>query len=402
MGLAFMDRNILPLFVDKVKADLHITDVQFSLLTGLAFTMFYALCGIPMGRLVDSKSRPKIVGVGAIIWAGATAMTGLGRTFTQVFLARMAVGLGESSVAPASQSMTTDMFLTGGKLARAMASVSIGVSIGTASALLLGGAIAKLIGDRTVHLPFYGGLHAWQVVFIILGIPGLILAPIMIFLVPDPPRRRVTLRSDGRRAGASYLALLRFIWAHKATVAFNMCGYAILAISTNAMQTWGPAHLIRNFHVREANLGLIMGLVQLVAAVTCQLVAGWWIDRRIAAGHPDGAMQLSRNAAALALLPMLAFPFAPSFALSLVLLLIAGPIASVGYATAAIAQTPLVPNQMRAQFSATFLVIANIMGNMISPVLVASVNTMVFHDPKKIGVSAAWSEGRRWSAPSSA
>ena len=111
MALAFMDRQILPLFVEQIRADLKISDVQFALLTGLAFSIFYGLCGVPIGRLVDSRSRPVILGVGLAVWSAATAATGLCRSFTQVFLARMAVGVGETTVSPASQSMATDLFL---------------------------------------------------------------------------------------------------------------------------------------------------------------------------------------------------------------------------------------------------------------------------------------------------
>ena len=184
MGFAFMDRAILPLFIEPVKADLHITDVQFSLLTGLAFALFFAICSIPIGRLIDSRPRPAILAIGMTVWSLATMLTGFGRSFLHVFIARMAVGVGESTVSPASQSMPTYLFL-GDKLARAKSTVSVGVGIGGASALVLGGGIAALVGrGASVHVPLFGELHTWQFVFLVLGLPGLALAPFLLFTVP--------------------------------------------------------------------------------------------------------------------------------------------------------------------------------------------------------------------------
>ena len=389
MAFAFMDRQILPLFIEPVRADLHITDVQFSLLTGLAFSIFYGLCGIPIGRLVDSRSRPVILGLGLTVWSAATVLTGFSRTFLQVFVARMAVGVGETAVSPASQSMATDLFFGRG-LARAISTVSLGVGIGSGAALLLGGALAKAIGPaRVVHLPLAGDLHPWQVVFIVLGLPGLLLAPIMLFTVRDPTRVRLATAGDGVAARPSYLAMLRFIVTHRATIAFNTIGYAAFTLATGATTQWAPAHFIRVFHAPIGTVGMTLGVCQMIGTTAGLLFAGWWIDRNLEAQRADGAMRFSMIMAALAFPAMVLFPFMPTLGLGIVMVVASSSLCGAGYATVAISAQQLLPNQMRAQFSATYLVFSNLIGGMLGPFLVASINTSLFHDPKRIGVSAA-------------
>jgi MFS family permease len=386
MALAFMDRQILPLFVEQIRADLKISDVQFALLTGLAFSIFYGLCGVPIGRLVDSRPRPVILGVGLAVWSAATAATGLCRSFAQVFVARMAVGVGETTVSPASQSMATDLFLGRG-LARAISTVSIGVGIGQGAALLLGGALAKAAG-KGVSLPIVGSLHPWQFAFLVLGLPGLVLAPIML-AVRDPKRLRLVADAAGAAARPTYVAMLRFIWTHRATVAFNALGYTVFTLATGALAQWAPAHFIRVFHAPVAVVGVRLGLMQMVGVTVGLLVAGWRIDRGLDEGRPDSAMRFSMTCAGLALPAMLAFPFMPTLNLGMLTAVIASSLCGAGYATAAVSSQQLMPNQMRAQYAATYLVFSNLIGGTLAPLAVAGLNGAVFHDPKRIGVAAA-------------
>ena len=107
---SFIDSQVITLLIEPIRADLQISDTQFSLLHGLAFAMLYAVAGIPIARMADRRSRPVIISVGIFVWSLATAMCGLAKSFVQLFLARMAVGVGEAALSPAAYSMITDSF----------------------------------------------------------------------------------------------------------------------------------------------------------------------------------------------------------------------------------------------------------------------------------------------------
>lgn len=389
MALAYMDRSVLPLFVEEIKADLLITDFQFSLLTGLAFTLFLSLSGIPVGMLLDRRSRAKIIAVGMFVWSLATSFTGLSKSFAHIFLARMALGVGESGVAPGVSSMVADMFI-GKKLARAMATISIGFVMGSGTAMIIGGALAGWFGhDSQTTLPLLGTFSAWQMVFLVLGIPGLLLAPVLFFFVEDPPRKRVLLDAQGEKAKSNYFELLRFIWAHRTTVSLKFGGYICLSLANSGLAAWMPAHMLRVFNVSVSKTGVALGLTQIVLSIAAVLFAALWVDRRLESGRLDAAPRMSRNALLCALVPLLAFSLMPTFVLSVVAVILAHTLMSTAYSIASTSNNMFAPNQYRAQYTVTFLLLASLIGGAGGPTVVALLNDALFADPKMIGRSAA-------------
>src|ERR1700730_14671964 len=164
-----IDRSILSLLVGPIKHDLGVTDTQMSLLLGMAFVSIYAFLGLPVARLSDVSSRRRIIGIGIAFWSAMTALSGVVHTYLQLFLARVGVGAGEASFAPATYSMLTDSFPKE-KLPRAMAVLSIGFTAGSGLALILGGWVIHLVtGVPPVTLPLVGTIHSWQLVFFAVG-----------------------------------------------------------------------------------------------------------------------------------------------------------------------------------------------------------------------------------------
>ena len=141
---SFVDRQILALMIEPIKRDLDLSDTQFSLLHGLAFSLFYAFMGIPIALLADRYSRPRIIAIGVAFWSLATAVCGLSRNFAQMFLARIGVGVGEAALSPATYSMLSDMFPRD-RLGRAVGVYSIGSFIGGGLAFLIGGYVINLL-----------------------------------------------------------------------------------------------------------------------------------------------------------------------------------------------------------------------------------------------------------------
>ena len=169
---SFVDRQILALMIEPIKHDLQLSDTQFSLLHGLAFSLFYAFMGMPIALLADRFSRPRIIAIGVAFWSLATAVCGLSRNFTQMFLARIGVGIGEAALSPATYSMLSDMFPRE-KLGRAVAIYSIGSFIGGGVAFLIGGYVIDLLKNLdSVTVPLLGSMRPWQVTFFLVGLPG--------------------------------------------------------------------------------------------------------------------------------------------------------------------------------------------------------------------------------------
>ena len=189
--LSFVDRMIFGLLITPIRAEFAINDTVFSLLYGLGFAFFYTVLGIPLGWAADRYNRRNLVVVGIAAWSLMTAACGLAKTFGQLALARIAVGVGEATLTPATYSMAGDSFPPH-KLGRALSVFIIGWPLGIGLALIIGGLVIRLVAETPVFvLPVIGELKSWQACFIIVGAPGLLIA-LLALALPEPVRRRPT------------------------------------------------------------------------------------------------------------------------------------------------------------------------------------------------------------------
>jgi MFS family permease len=186
--LNYLDRQILSILAEDVKRDLALSDAQLGFLYGTAFAVFYAVFGLPLGRLADTWTRTRLLTGGLGLWSAMTALSGLARSFTQLALARFGVGVGEASANPAAFSLIADYYPPE-RRATALALYQAGLYVGSGLGLGIGGlVVARWDGVWGAAAPF--GLHGWQVAFFIVGIPGLLLAPLVARLV-EPERGRL-------------------------------------------------------------------------------------------------------------------------------------------------------------------------------------------------------------------
>ena len=254
--LNFLDRQVMTLLVTPIKRDLHLSDTQMSLLIGFTFALFYVIVGLPLSRLVDRGTRKYVVGAGIAVWSVMTAACGLTQSFATLALARMGVGIGESCNAPGTYSMTTDMFPRE-KLGRAISVIGIGTVAGQGIALLVGGTvIVALVKLGTVALPVVGTLHAWQLTFIIVGLPGILWALLLLATVPEPPRRGEATAASTPSLGA----VGRFLGEWRS--AYLPC---VLVVGVNAMLTfgtsvWSPSLFERKFGLGPGSSRTVPGL----------------------------------------------------------------------------------------------------------------------------------------------
>jgi MFS family permease len=181
--LNYLDRNILSILAERVRADLHISDAAIGFLYGTAFAVCYAVFGVAMGRLADQWRRARLLGLGLMLWSAMTALTGLAANFIQLAVARLFVGLGEASSAPASQSLIPDLF-DKGRRGAAMGIYFAGTAVGSGLALLAGGMVLQFWDQ--VCGP-HCGLAGWRASFLVVGLPGVLLA-FLILGVREPVR----------------------------------------------------------------------------------------------------------------------------------------------------------------------------------------------------------------------
>jgi len=383
---SFVDRQILALMIEPIKRDLQLSDTQFSLLHGLAFSLFYAFMGIPIAVLADRHSRPRIIAIGVAFWSLATAACSLSRSFAHMFLARIGVGVGEAALSPAVYSMLSDMFPRD-KLGRAVGVYSLGAFVGGGLAFLIGGYVIDLLKSvDSVALP-WGTMRPWQLTFVIVGLPGVLVALLILLTVRDPQRRGLTQGADGAAAKAGFGATLRFLGRHRATFCCHYLGFSFYAMALFCLLGWAPAFYMRKFGMTPTQAGYMLGIVVLLTNTAGVYFGGWLMDWLARRGHQDAPMRASVIGAAAMALPALAFTQTDSLALSVALLVPAMFFASFPMPTSTAAMQILPPNQLRAQIASIFLLISNLIGLGLGTTLVALLTDRVFKSPAAVGDS---------------
>lgn len=385
--LSFIDRQIFGLLVGPIKAEFGVSDTQIGLLSGLAFSLFYTLVSLPLGRLVDRYSRRIIIGAGVFFWSLMTAACAVAPGYGGLFIARMGVGVGEATLAPAAVSMISDSF-PNDRLGSAMSLYGIGIYLGSGLALLLGGAVVAAVSQiPTITLPVFGEIASWRATFMIVGLPGLAVA-VWALSLREPARRTTLKATDGRAAQLTIRETLAEIAKRWQAVAGVSLGLMFQAIALYAYMLWSPATLQRTFDWSPQATGLIMGLVVLIGGSVGMLSGGRLSDRGLRRGRRDAALRvaalssLAGCAVFAALASALQSDWATVAVFFLGVILLAMPAGSC-YAAAQM----VFPNQVRGQVMALILFIANLGGLTLGPLLPALLNDYAFHDEGALGFS---------------
>ncbi|KHF77738.1 Permease of the major facilitator superfamily [Acinetobacter sp. neg1] len=385
--LSFVDRQILSLMIEPIKQDLMLTDTQFSLLQGLAFSLFYAFMGIPIAALADKKSRIKIISIGIAFWSLATAACGLSKNFIQMFIARLSVGAGEAALSPAFYSIVTDLFPKE-KLGRALGLYAIGAFIGSGLAFLIGGYVISLLKNvDMVVLPVIGQLKTWQLTFFIVGLPGVLLALVMILTVKEPKRKGLKLDQNGQVIQASFKNSIAFIKTHKKTFFCHFIGFSFYTMMLYSLLGWAPAFYMRHFGLDASQTGYILGIIILIANTAGALFCGWLIDYFSKKGYSDAAIRAGMIGCAALVLPSVLFTQVDNMYLSFGLIFIAMFFSTFPIPASAAATQMLTPNQLRAQVSAKFLLISNLIALGVGTTAVALLTDKYFENTVMVGNS---------------
>lgn len=386
--LSFIDRQIITLLVGPIRADLDITDFQFSLLHGFAFALFFAVLGLPVGRLVDHRSRRHIVAWGIAIWSAMTALCGLATSFWQLFLARMGVGVGEATLSPAAYSMLSDAFPPQ-QLTRAVAVYSTGGTLGTGLALIIGGAVVQLVSSASsIDIPLLGTFKPWQASFLLVGIPGLLVAGLMLTVI-EPARQGVLRDASAAPVELPVRQVVAYLWQHRASYGALFIVTSLMTALSSGFIMWYPTFLIRIHDFSMAQAGYSFGMLFLVFGTIGVLLGGWLASALLARGYADAHLRVIVLAASLALIPYLAGPLMPSATAALAFMAAAITATQMIAAVCVAAIATITPNQMRGQASAVFILAINFIGFGLGPSIIAFATDFIFADDMALPRSMA-------------
>mgnify|MGYP001017282160 FL=1 len=387
--LSFLDRQLLSLVVTDIKTDLELTDSQMSLILGFAFALFYTTMGIPIGRLADKKSRKTIIAIGISFWCLMTAATGIIKTYLQLFIARVGVGVGEATLSPSALSMISDYFPKE-KRGTAMGFFNMGVSVGSGIALILGGQIVAYFADfPPIILPIVGQIYEWQALFIFIGIPGLLVALLMT-TVKEPSRKgkmKILTKSGDTSEEISIKETIRFIYERKEAYGWLFLSMACSVLMGYAFLSWLPTMYMRAYDVSISTITLWLGVAFLLGGPFGATMSGWLGDKLYTKYNNSSHVMLFAYSMIVLTVAATLVPLMPTYQTATLMFMPQIIMAAGQTALAPVAMINITPNQIRGQVTAVYFFVISMTGYTLGPTSVALITDFVFKDESLITYS---------------
>jgi len=274
MLLAFVDKQVMALLVEPLKQSLSISDTQIGLLQGVAFSLFSAIAGLPLGRLVDHVNRVRMLIACILVWSVMTMLCGFAGGFGVLFAFRVGVGIGEACIYPLLYSIIADLFPRRTR-ATAMVLFYLACTVGTNLALAAAGFVIGVLSRDGGH-SILAGIPYWRVTYFILGAPGPLLALLIVFLVREPTRKE----SVGTAGRADVRAVLEHLWQKRTAFLALITGWALVVAAANAIIAWYPSVMVRQFGMTAAQAGVRYGIFVAAAAMIAVPISAF-IERRV-------------------------------------------------------------------------------------------------------------------------
>ena len=384
-AFAFVDRQVLSLLVEPIRHDLGLSDTQVSLLMGLGFVVVSSALAIPLGRIADTRSRRALLAAGAAVWSAATALTGLARSFGGVLAARLGVGAGEAALAPASVSLLADLFPRD-QLGRAMSVYSLGTFLGSGLAYVLG-AWGVTVAARLPGLwPLLGRVHPWQAVYVIVGLAGMILIPLLLTL-PEP-------RVEGQSAATPATVVpprevSAYLRANARTVVPMSLGFACSAAVNYGIAAWLATFFVRTYGWPVARAGVLQGSLTMTVGVVGALAGGRLSDALVRRGRRDGPLLVGAIGAIGMIVCAGAYPLMPTALAAAILLVPVNLFAALPWGPASAAIADVMPAPMRGQGAGVMLLVVNLVSGALGPTAVALATDHLFGDPSQLRYALA-------------
>jgi predicted MFS family arabinose efflux permease len=361
----FIDRQILAILLEPIKRELGASDTAMGLLTGFAFALFYTCAGIPIARLADRGVRRSIIAAGLAVWSLLTAVSGTVRSFAELALARIGVGVGEAAFVPPAHSLISDYFPPE-RRATAMAVFSMGVHVGIAFGFLLGGWIAEFFG--------------WRRAIFAVGLPGLLLAVLVRLTVREPPRR---VAPAAAAEGAS--TVVRALWRRRSFRHLSLAA-ALHSFGGYAFAVWGPPFFVRVHGMASGELGTWLGAILGIGGALGS-VGGGLIADRWGAGDPRRKLWLPAIASVLQVPWVLALLTIASPRPAMLALVPSAVLSAMWFGPVFALTQSLVRPEARATASAVLVFVINLIGLGLGPPAVGALSDALTpsYGPRAIG-----------------
>ena len=358
----FIDRQILVILQESIKQELLLSDAQLGLLTGIAFAFFYVMMGIPVARLADKWVRRNIMSIAISTWSFFTAISGFAQNYTQLLLARIGVGVGESGCSPPAHSMISDMY-PAEKRGTALSIYSLGINIGVLFGFLLGGWINEFFG--------------WRVAFIVVGVPGILIG-ILIQTTIKEPIRGARDAIEKVEDAVSFKESIKTLWSKKSFRHISL-GASCLALIAYGGAIWFAPYMLRNFDIQTGELGTWLALISGILGGAGTLYGGYLADKK---GVQDKRwyIWIPAISAAIALPFLFLVYILDELYLVLCLFAIPATMATVYMGPSLAMVQGLVNVRMRALASAILFFAINILGLGLGPVLVGIISDQLSAD----------------------
>ena len=371
--VAFVDRQVVAIVVDPMKADLGIGDTEIGWLYGV-FAIFYAIAALPIAWLADNKSRKHIIAVGIFFWSLMTMLSGLSRSFWQLFVARVGIGVGEATLTPATTSLLGDYFPRE-QLPLALSVYQTGAIMGSGLAFIVGGLVLGIVEQAEPWvIPVIGELRPWQQTFIYVGAPGLLLA-MAFLLLREPTRRRVAGHTALSKAPLS--DVVSFYRRHTATLMLHHFGFLSLALMGYAFVFWTVSYFVRVHGVDAATASQRFGWIFLVTGPLGPILVAVLARRLSELGRRDANITAGMLGGLLAVPVIIGIQFVDDAFWAFVLYVPAMILVNSPFGIAAGSLPVITPPHLRAQVAAVYMLVGAF-GMMLGPPIAGAFNEYVF------------------------
>ncbi len=385
--LAWLDRLTIAMLVEPIKETLELGDFEMSLILGPAFAVSYALFAIPLGWAADHFPRRLVIFAGVAVWSLATIACAFATSFHTLILARIFVGIGEAALLPAGYSLIADAFPKD----RVTFATSLFQTAGKGGSALAFGIGGLLIGFANtvdhLHWPLLGQAAGWQITFLLIGLPGLLLI-FLVFTFPDPGRHNSGAHTRSADNSANDISLADFVRRHAGLLGLMVLAFTCLAVTGYSMTSWVPTYIDRHFHWTPQQYGPALSLMNIFGAVAL-VGLGKAVDILFSRGLKDAHLRFY-SWLILGLSPVIVSAFfVPDVHVFLgfyaLIQLITVPY--IVYCFALVAM--LAPNRLRGQLLGIFMFITNIIGFGLGPAIVGALTDFLFRDAAMVGYSLA-------------
>jgi MFS family permease len=261
--LSIADRYVISTVLEPIRLELQLTDSGIAFLTGVSLALFYVVLGFPISWLIDRGNRRNIIAWCLIGWSVMTAFCGLSRTYGQLLLSRIGVGIGEAGGTPGANSIISDYF-PAARRPMALTIFSLGAPIGA----WLGADVAGMIAD----------MYDWRTVFLVLGVPGVFVGLLIFVTVKEPRRGQMDNVGQDSERNASFRESMRYLWKQNSAV-HVLAACALTALWGWGLVWWTPTFLMRNYGLSPGEAGAILGPIHLIGGGAATVFTGWWLGR---------------------------------------------------------------------------------------------------------------------------